>query len=409
LGKTADTARPGVGAPSAMIRAAPLDDAMESRTFESRTGESRTDVAVVGGGKAGVSTALFLARAGRQVTLLERGSPWGDASGANAGTISFQVKRTEVLPLIGLSIQIWERFGTEMGAETGFKKIGGYRVATTAEEVAFLRSYAAEQAGNGLEYEWLEANQARARAPWLGPSVRAATFCEIDAFSSPLISGGGLLNAARQAGVTFRPHAEVTALARAEDGYTATTAAGTVSCKTLVIAAGPWSARLAKMLGADFPFYVDVNMLSVTEPAPFVLDRIVTHIGGILSLKQMPNGTVLIGGGWQGWGKFGRLEKEVDHVRLGQNLGVACAVVPALRRLRLVRSWAGYEAVAPDALPVFGALPGLPGAYVVAGARGGYSMGPGQGYLVSQMILGEPTAIDVRQYDPARLKRGRAA
>ncbi len=158
------------GAPSATIRATPLIDAMESRA----------DVAVVGGGMAGVSTALFLARAGRQVTLLERGQPWGDASGANAGTISYQVKRTEVLPLSKLSIEVWDRFGTEMGADTGFKTVGGYRVATTDEEAAHLRAYAAEQATNGLEYEWLEANQARARAPWLGAAVRAATYCAIE-------------------------------------------------------------------------------------------------------------------------------------------------------------------------------------------------------------------------------------
>ena len=90
-------------------------------------------------------------------------------------------------------------------------------------------------------------------------------------------------------------------------------------------------------------------------------------------------------------------------MRLGQNLRTACEVVPGLKALRLVRSWAGYEAVAPDALPVFGPLPALPGAYIVAGARGGYSMGPGQGYLVAQMILGQETAIDCSQYDPARL------
>ncbi len=73
------------------------------------------EIAVVGGGVAGMSTALFLARAGRDVVLLERGVPWGDASGANAGTLSLQVKRTEVLDLCKLSLAVWKRFGDEMG------------------------------------------------------------------------------------------------------------------------------------------------------------------------------------------------------------------------------------------------------------------------------------------------------
>lgn len=375
---------------------------MAPATFDGALPPS-AEIAVVGAGIAGVTTALFLARGGREVVLLDRGPPWGDASGANAGTISYQVKRTEVLKLSKLSIDLWHGFGRDMDADTGFRQIGGYRVATTGAEMAHLRAYAAEQAGNGLEYEWLEANELRVRAPWLGPGVQAATYCTIDSYSSPLMAGGALLDAARRAGVRVVAYAEARRLVRSDSGYGIETTKGTMSCRTLVIAAGPWSAGLAKMIGADFPFYVDVNMLSVTEPAPFVLDRIVTHIGGILSLKQMPNGTVLIGGGWQGRGQFGRLEKEVDYVRLGQNLRTACEVVPGLKALRLVRSWAGYEAVAPDALPVFGPLPALPGAYIVAGARGGYSMGPGQGYLVAQMILGQETAIDCSQYDPARL------
>lgn len=365
------------------------------------------EIAVVGGGVAGMSTALFLARAGRDVVLVERGVPWGDASGANAGTLSLQVKRTEVLDLCRLSLDIWRRFGAEMGIDVGFGQPGGLRVATNDAEVAFLREYSAEQReGGGLAFEWLDGNALRAMAPWLSPRVRAATFCDQDAYSSPLLAGGSLPAAVAKAGGRIVGHAEVTALGHRNGGYEIETRKGTLRAKTLVITAGPWSGGIAHMLGVALPIYVDVNMLSVTEPAPFVLDRVVTHIGGILSLKQLANGTVLIGGGWQGRGRFAGMEKYADHVRLGQNLSVAVSVVPELARLRLVRTWAGYEAVAPDALPAFGRLPGMPGAYIAAAARGGYTFGPAQGLLISEMILGRPTSIPVERFDPARLLTG---
>jgi sarcosine oxidase, subunit beta len=367
------------------------------------------EIVVVGAGNVGVSAALFLARAGREVVVLDRALPWGDASGANAGTLSYQVKRTEVLPLCKFSIDVWESFGS-MGLDTGFKKIGGYRVATSEAEVAHLREYAKEQAASGhLDYEWLDSNALHHRAPWLGPKVMAATFCALDSYSSPLMSGGALLAGLRQAGGRVFAHTAVAAIHRAEDGYAVETVRGTIACRTVIIAAGPWSVAIARTLGVDFPFYVDVNMLSVTEPTTFMLDRVVTHIGGILSLKQLPNGTILIGGGWQGRGRFGAFEKETDNLRLRQNLSVAVNVIPSLGKLRLVRSWAGYEAVAPDALPAFGPLPGRPNAYVVAGARGGYSMGPGQGFLVSEMILKGRTSIDCALFDPARLVAGGSA
>ena len=84
-----------------------------------------------------------------------------------------------------------------------------------------------------------------------------------------------------------------------------------------------------------------------------------THIGGVLSLKQYPNGTCMIGGGWQGRGGAWKAEaKELDYERLLHNLRTAAIVVPALAELRILRSWSGFEAVAADALPLLGRLPG---------------------------------------------------
>jgi glycine/D-amino acid oxidase-like deaminating enzyme len=120
----------------------------------------------------------------------------------------------------------------------------------------------------------------------------------------------------------------------------------------------------------------------------------------------LPNGTIVIGGGWQGRGRFAGMEKFADHVRLGQNLTTAVSVVPDLAKLRLVRTWAGYEAVAPDALPAFGRLPGTDDAYIAAAARGGFTFGPAQGLLISEMILGKPPSTPIGRFDPARLLTG---
>ena len=367
---------------------------------------SRTcEVAVVGGGVAGLSTALFLARAGRAVVVLDRGEPWCDSSGANAGTLSIQVKRTEVLPIGLKSIELWHDYAHEMGLDIGFGQPGGLRVATTADQVDFLATYAEEQREAGLETEWLDGASLRTRAPWLGTEVQAATHCALDCYSSPLRAGPALIAGARAAGAEVRAGCAVTGMAADGDGYRIDTTGGEIRCETVAIAAGGHSGRLTAMLGAFLPLYADVNMLAVTEPAPPLIDRVVTHIGGILSLKQHPNGTVLIGGGWQGRGNFDAGTREVDYLRWMQNLRLAAAVVPGLEALRVNRVWAGYEAVTSDALPILGLVPGHARAYIAAGARGGYHMGPVQGLLLSELILTGETSIPIDGDHPRRQVR----
>lgn len=365
---------------------------------------SESDILIVGAGIAGLCTGLYLARAGREVVILDRAEPWGDASGANAGTISLQVKRPEVLEMTRAAIALWREFGEVLGIDVGLVEEGGLRVATSAADVANLRRSVALQQARGLEVELWEGGTLRDAAPWLGAAVRAASHCRSDCYSSPLVAGHNLIRAAAAAGARVVAHAAVEAIETEASGYRVSSAAGALRCRHLVIAAGAWSGRIAGLLGVALPVMVDVNMLTVTEPAPRLLDKIVTHIGGILSLKQYPNGTCMIGGAWQGRGGLESGAKELDYERLLHNLRLAAAVVPALAELRVVRSWAGFEAVAPDALPLLGRLPGHRHAFIAACARGGYSQGPAFGRLLAELIEGRPTSLAIERFDPGRFQ-----
>ncbi len=357
------------------------------------------EIVIVGAGVSGLATALPLAKAGRDVIVLDKGEPWSDASGANAGTLSAQVKRREVLQLTRKAIELWERMGEDYGIDAGFGRPGGIRVATTDGQVEQLRDAVDEQQAEGLEVEFLQASALREMAPWLGSVVKAASFCKWDAYSSPLIAGNAMISGARALGARIEGNTAVTAM-RHERGsahgrYVIATDKGTIRAKDVVVTAGAWAGKLAAMLDAEFPVEVDVNMLTVTEPVPLSIDRIVTHVAGILSIKQHPNGTCLIGGGWQGRGAVEAGTKEIDYERLVHNMRLAATVVPSLADLRILRSWAGYDAVAPDALPVMGRLTGHDQAWVLACARGGYGLAPALGAALAKMVLNN---IELREY-----------
>ena len=361
---------------------------------------SHSDIVVIGAGVTGLSAALYLARAGREVVVLDRGDAWGEASGANAGTLSLQIKHPQVMELMQVSLDLWEQEAATFDRKV--TRSGGLRVALTRQEVDMLRTSVALQRSRGFDVEFLEGRALADFAPWLGDEVLAASACPRDAYSIPLSCGPCLMKAATAAGVRLVGHTGVNAI-HSGDGCRLATPAGTIRCDILVIAAGAWSGQAATMLGVDLPLMVDVNMLTITEPAPPVLDRIVTHMGGVLSLKQYANGTCMIGGGWQGRGSLASGVTDIDHVRLLHNLATAARVVPALRNLGILRCWSGFESVAPDALPVLGPLPGHPHVLIATGARGGYSLGPALGKMVAELVTTGTACVPAAHFDPARL------
>jgi glycine/D-amino acid oxidase-like deaminating enzyme len=108
---------------------------------------------------------------------------------------------------------------------------------------------------------------------------------------------------------------------------------------------------------------------------------------GLLSLKQYPHGTTVIGGGWQGVGDRDQGGVALLPERLIGNVRLACHAIPALAQARLARAWAGLEAETADALPAVGPIPGHPDAYVCGSVHSGYTSGLYIARLLADTIL----------------------
>ena len=76
------------------------------------------DLAIVGGGIMGCSTALRLAEDGMKTIVLDQGDLGQGASGVNAGTLSLQIKRVQLMPYALKGHSEWEA----MGEAVGFKR-----------------------------------------------------------------------------------------------------------------------------------------------------------------------------------------------------------------------------------------------------------------------------------------------
>ena len=95
--------------------------------------------------------------------------------------------------------------------------------------------------------------------------------------------------------------------------------------------------NVAAMIGVQLPITARVNTVSVTERAPRLINSVIGHASGLLTMKQKENGTVLIGGGWQGKGSPKRGNGKVSIDTLVPNLQLAKFAVPKLSKIRVVR------------------------------------------------------------------------
>jgi glycine/D-amino acid oxidase-like deaminating enzyme len=378
---------------------------MDSNRHKSVDLPRSSEFVIIGAGVIGLAAAWFLRQAGKETLVLDRSIPMGEASGVNAGTMGMQNKR---LPLISYSIkatEMWKQFQNILGEQVAYIQCGGIRVASSPKEIAMLRSSAVLQMDMGLELEWIEKEEVAHRVPWLGEGIKLATYCALDGYANPLATAGLLNMAVQKTGGLVCADCAVTLVKKSKNGYRLQVGENSTNCRKVVIAAGAWSAQVAGLFGVDLPVTLDVNMLTVTEPSRKIMDLIVTHIKGILTLKQLPHGSCIIGGGWQGRGELKSGTKDLNYTGLLHNIRLAVDVVPALKNLHILRSWSGFEGVTPDSLPYLGRLPGHDNVYIAACARGGWTLGPLLAKLITEKILTGKTSLPLDVFDPARFQK----
>lgn len=363
-----------------------------------------TDALIIGGGIIGTSAAFFLAKQGVDVTLIERGEIGREASGATAGSMALQNKELEVIGLSEESLKTWAELQKELNEDLEFRQYGGLRVAENPDQLERLRREVREQRKVGLELEMLSPGELKSFAPYLGSSVVGASFCEKDARGNPLVSSVALAKAARVRGAKVHVNESVAGIKVSNPGrFLVYTSKGLYRSSCIVNCAGVWAKDIFQMIGLDVAITLSPQQMIVTEQAPDLFSPIISHIEGNLTLKQVDSGNILIGGGWQAIGDVRTRKKSVRYESLEGNSQCACRVIPALRNLNVIRCWAGLEGRSPDLLPLLGNLKRQPGFYSACCAKGGFTMGPILGKLISELIVKGRTSFPITRFDINRL------
>ncbi|MCB1493001.1 MAG: FAD-binding oxidoreductase [Rhodobiaceae bacterium] len=366
-----------------------------------------SDVIVIGGGIAGAATAWFLAREGVDVILLERGELGARASGANAGSVHLQIPVAEyrslgrdwsetfapTLRMMQAGADLWATLEDRLETPLEFKRSGGIIAAKTDEEMAVVRDKAALEARHGIAMEILDAAGLRSVAPYLSDEMIGGAFYPGEGKANPLLATRAFAVAAVAAGARIVTQTEVVGLAR-DGSFVVRTRDETYTADRIVCAAGADAGRVAAMLGIDLPIRGFPIQVAVTEPTGPLVGHLVYSAAGRLTLKQMANGTCLIGGGWPSRvGADGTLA--VSNASLVSNMAIAASVVPRLADLRIVRTWPAMVNGTDKWLPTVGEAPSCPGFYLCLFPWMGFTAGPISAQCLAETMLGRTPPVDI--------------
>ena len=358
---------------------------------------------IVGAGVSGLSAALALSKRGRRVTVLDRGPVGGESSWAGGGIVSPLLPWDYGAPVTALALRSMAAFAgwvAEIKATSGLDA-EFWRCGLLALEVAEPDQALAWCAAHGMAAE-------RGSSPRLAPLSLYALQ------GAALAQGGGshsvwlpevaqvrnprLVTALRAAvtrlGGTIRENCAATGLLAQGGRATAVqTPAGAITCDSVVLATGAWSALGLEGVAAMPQIRPIRGQMLLFKLEPGALGTILFRNG--LYLIPRRDGHVLVGSTLEDAG-FDKTTDDATRERLHRE---AAQLLPALAGVEPVRHWAGLRPGSPDNIPVIDRHPDFDNVFVDTGHfRYGVTMAPASAELLADLMEGRPPALDPAPY-----------
>lgn len=411
-------------------------------------------IVVVGAGIVGVSSARRLQEIGYQVTLIDRLSPGEACSHGNAGVISTSSCVPQILPgtwkqVPGLLLARngplavdWRSLPTLLpwfaaaqraatpnrvmragqalhalhgkAVEDHFAQAEAANCKQLVQRCNYLHVYRRKKAYAkdrnvwklrrelGISIEELSAGELREAEPALAAGFTSGVLLSGHGRS---IDPGGLVKALasdfeRRQGRVLQ--SEVRALSQnADGGITIITEDGKINADTLVLAAGAWSARLARGLGHDFPLVAERGYHIMYAEPGITLHNAIMFAEEKLAANSMAEGLRVAG-----TAEFTtNIDKAPNGRRIAMLERLATRYLPDLNRA-LPRHWVGSRPTLPDTLPVIGRSQ-LNRDVIFAFGHGhtGLTASATTAKIVSALVTGEEPPIDIHPFRPERFAK----
>ncbi|MEY2634410.1 MAG: hypothetical protein RIS75_350 [Actinomycetota bacterium] len=371
------------------------------------------DVVVIGAGVVGASCAHYLAEAGLQVLVLDRGAVASGTTGAGEGNILVSDKEIGAeLELALYSNRLWRELTPHI-ARSEFEVKGGIVVATSDVVLRRLREIADHQRAAGVEAIELDADQLHEQEPHLTRDVHGAVLYPQDSQVQPMLAAAQLVHRV-DGRITVATNTDVVGIDVSADGKVVgvSTSRGKVSTPIVVNAAGTWSGEIAALAGVHLPIMPRRGFILVTTPMPpMVHHKVYTaeYLANVASdnegletstvVEGTHAGTILIGASRERVG----FDRTINYEVLSKLAAGAISIFPFLRDVKLLRTYGGFRPYCPDHLPVIGPDERVPGLYHACGHEGaGVGLAPASGKLIADSVMGLHAEVSLHPFRPQR-------
>ncbi|MFJ9241541.1 NAD(P)/FAD-dependent oxidoreductase [Streptomyces sp. NPDC101776] len=370
------------------------------------------DVVVVGAGTVGAACALYAARAGLDVIIVDRGPVAGGTTGAGEGNLLVSDKEPgPELDLALLSGRLWAQLAEELGEFVEYEAKGGLVVASTPDGLAALERFAEEQRTAGVVAEPVDADTLNDLEPHLAPGLPGGVYYPQDCQVMPALAAAHLV---RVSGARLLTGRTVTDVLLTTDGTVegVRTDRGDILAPIVVNAAGTWGGELAALAGVTLPVLPRRGFVLVTEPLPrlvrhkvYAADYVADVASDSAALQTSPvvegtaAGPILIGASRERVG----FDRTFSLPVVRALAAGATRLFPFLSDVRAMRSYLGFRPYLPDHLPAIGPDPRVPGLVHACGHEGaGIGLATGTGHLIAQLLDGRTPDLDPAPFRPDR-------
>ena len=307
------------------------------------------DVVIIGAGVSGLSSAYFLAKAGRDVVVVDKGIVGGEASGRNGGMVSERVDEPVLIPLAVEATRTWETLADELGYPTEFVQQGRLQVAVTEEEMGALHSERDNALRHGLHAEMVDPSEIRDMIPGITDRTLGGLFFAKGGHANTQLAVQAFAWAFQDLGGRLYQHTAVTGFQVVGDRVTSVeTTAGPIAADMVVAAAGPQTGLMAGLVGVHIP--VAPARVEILATAPIEPLTSIALVGNGLYGHQAVRGNLLFGGGAHEWADVGLTTTPgKPNTPLIRNIARRLAeLLPGVADVPVIRSWAGVVEQAPD-------------------------------------------------------------
>ncbi len=317
------------------------------------------DCVIVGGGVHGLGIAYEMAKRGfKNVAVLDQSYIGAGGSGRNTTIIRANYRTPEGVAFYRESLRLYKHLGQELDYNLLLSEQGHLTLAHNERGVITMHERAEVNKTLGVDSRVIYAEEIRGLCSWLDLSdkppfpIMAALFHPPGAVLRHDAVVWAYARAADRLGVEIHPYTQVTGIH--VDGGKVTgvrTPQGDIATPMVIGAVAGWSSELARMAGVELPITTHVLQAFVTEPLKPFLHTIIVSGTLHVYISQTDRGEVLIGSEIEPYTTYNQgstltfLEATTAH---------SLDLIPALGRVKVMRSWGGLCDMTPDYSPIMG-------------------------------------------------------